>query len=52
MEDGRVTEAGTYTELMKSGKAFADFINKYKNSGVQSDDEEDVYSEGIPSHSS
>lgn len=46
MDHGRITETGTYSELMNSGKAFADFINKYKNSGAQSDDEEDVYDEG------
>ncbi|KAL4218281.1 Multidrug resistance-associated protein 1 [Mactra antiquata] len=47
MEDGRITESGTYNELMANGGDFAKFIQKHKkdgNTSDSSDDEENIVS--------
>lgn len=46
MENGRISESGSYKQLMENGKAFAEFIRKYKSEEHVSDDEEDLFEEG------
>ena len=47
MDNGRIAESGTYKQLLENGKAFADFIKKYKNDDyMSSDDEENVFDSG------
>ena len=41
MADGRVTEVGTYDELIKKEGAFAQFISTYLNEHVSSSEEDE-----------
>ena len=41
MKDGRVSEMGTYNELLSTDGAFADFMRTYLNENEDSDEEED-----------
>ena len=44
MNDGEVTEMGTYKELMENNGAFADFMQIYLNDKVKENEEEDFTS--------
>ena len=44
MNDGEVSEMGTYDELMENDGAFADFMQVYLNDKSQDCDEEDFES--------
>ena len=39
MVDGKITETGTYTELIENNGAFAEFLRNYSN--VDTEEEED-----------
>ena len=45
MKDGRISEMGTYKQLLSRDGAFADFIRTYLNENQ--DDEYDEYPEGM-----
>lgn len=39
MEDGKVTEVGSYTELMENNGAFAEFLRAYNSNESNEDDD-------------
>ena len=42
VEDGMISESGTYQQLMDNEGAFAAFVQKYQTDGHVSDDEENT----------
>ena len=41
MVDGKITETGTYTELIENNGAFAEFLRNYSNVENEEEEEED-----------